>query len=641
MKLRYLVLALATACASPVVADTWEVVGDMSPTAPFPMERHHLAAVLAAPYNGTMPLPTSLPASVTGVAWARRSDLSDAAVRDRVIEAVDRGLTVLVLGPGSDEHGDVEAETFGLGSSGAISAYRRNRNGALEVKSVDADLPMDEAVAAIETWMEKRSAPYVAPQFARLTIGDGGASGMGAEVPRVEIHQDKSFKGGRSVRHHIVVIRDISPSRDQKVVVVNTETDMAPSRNGAAWNGRFQADGRGYGLFIPDRYIVTTQLAGVGETVPLTIEQYEPKSDGATERTVNESLSVRTSYGASASFDILEGLEKNGMPHLGKVALGFNYGKERTEQTSVTMSLKDYFIETSTRTGQDGTRSVKWSFPLARDIARDVAYFNDGEGLDGTLNSTRRMTPMMRRATLQTASVWRLPGSYEGKLDVATRGAVNVRIYDSLEGSSEAGPDREAGITFVTHLNLDSAYLTRQPTVRLQSLHGLGECLAQPDPQAPDIVLLPCGKGPGGKHQQWYLEADMTYRNRGSGQCLTAHPGSGEVYAAACSGTPLNQQWRWSADRIQSLYEGGNRWRLHVRDGKPNARFDPQLHQELISNQYHALLRPWSSYPNRPTEGDVVPNLSGLSPRVPTSYLQFNAVGVAERWQPLPVRSGL
>lgn len=644
MKLRYLAIALATACAPPVAAYTWSA--ENSAAAPFSMEQGDLPALLAAPYNGIVPL--TKPWAGTDVAWVRRSDLSEAAVRNRVVDAMNAGATIVVLGPARDDDGDVEAETFGFAGSGRVSAYRRTADGALDVKTIDDGLHVEEATAALDEWMTLRSqaqpsAPPPALARAMVAVNSLPAGEGSSDVPRVEIHQDKSFKGGRSVRHHIVVLRDIEASRDQKVVLVNTEVDMVPSVNGAVWNGKFQPDGAGYALFIPDRYVVTTQLAGVGEPVPLTIDQYEPKSDGATERTINETLAVKTSYGASASFDILEGLEKNGTPHLGKMTLGFNYGKERTEQSSVTMNLKDYFVESSTRSGSGpgATRAVDWSFTLARDIARSVDYFNDGDGLAGPLNSTRRMTPMMRRATLQTASVWRLPGTYEGRLDVITRASVDVRIYDSLEATSDAGPDRDADTTFVTRLNLDSAYLTRQPTVRLQSLHGTGECLAQPDPGTRDVLLQPCGKGPGGKSQQWFLEADMTYRNRGSGQCLTADPNSGDVYAAACTRTTLNQQWRWSADRIQSLFEGGNRWRLHVRDGKLNARFDPQRHQELISNQYHALLRPWSSYPNKPSEGDVIPNLAGLSPAVPKSYLLYNAVSVDERWQPLPVRSGL
>ncbi|HEY4291815.1 RICIN domain-containing protein [Luteibacter sp.] len=596
--------------------------------------------MLTAPYNGMVPLLSESTNPSMPLAWVRRGDLSNVDVRHRVADELGRGAVILVTGPGDETGG--EAATFGFEASGAISAYRRSQDGSLDVKTVDEDLAFDEVEAAFNEWLERGR--MAAPRIGRARAATAAASdapGDGGYVPRVEIHQDKSFKGGRAIRHHIVVVRDIEASRDQKVVMVTTEVDQASEKNGAVWNGKFQPDGKGYALFVPNRYVVTTQLAGVGQAVRLGVQEFEPKSDGAIERAINETVSVKTSYGASATFDVLEGLEKNSAPHLGKIALGFNYGKERTEQLSVSMTLKDYFVEASTREGNEGSRAVTWAFSLAPDIARNVSYFEDGDGLQGPLNSTGRMTPMMRRATLQTASVWRLPGAYEGWLDVITRADVDVRIYDSLEQTSEAGPDREATISFLSRINLGSAYLTRQPTVRLQSLHGLGACLSQHDPEALDVVMETCGKGPGGEAQQWYLEADNTYRNRGSRQCLTTDPSSGIVHAAACSGTPLNQQWHWSADRLQSLYEGGNRWRLHVRDGIPGARFDPKRHQEIVSNQYHALLRPWSSYPNKPSKGDVIPNLAGSSPQIPESYLQYSAVTVEERWQPLPVRTGL
>ncbi len=636
MKPRYLALALAAAMAG--TSAFAQVAPHVPGEAPSPrlLAPQDLSSALTAPQTMRS---TPDASSAQALVWVERADLATASVRQRVVDALARKRAVLVTGSSEDDQG--EMETFGFRAPGVASIYRRSSNGAIDVITADADLPAHEAAEAFTEWLGRQKPLSEVDHPRTRSLVQNGTVDDGEYTPRIEIHQDRIFPGRRAVRHHIVVLRDIDAQRDEKVVMVTTEVDQVPSLVGAMWNGTALAEGKGYHLIVPGRYIVTTQLAGVDQPVPLTLQDYAPKSDGATERLINDTVSIKTTSGASATFDVLNGLAHNNAPHLGKVALGFNYAKEHLEQRSVTMSLKDYFVQASPRSGK-GTRAMDWTFPLASDIAHSVDYFADGENFYGAVNSTRRMTPMMRQATLQVGSVWRVPGSYEGSLDVITRATVELRVYDSLEKSIDSGPDdAESDMAFTTRINLGSAHLTRQPTVRLQSLHGQGQCLAQPVSNAPDVVLESCEKGEGGKAQQWYLEVDNTYRNRGSGQCLTTAPHSGRIHAADCAGASLTQQWQWSADRIHSLYMGGNTWRLHLRDGIVNAMFDPQRHQMMVSNQYHPLLRPWSSYPNRPSKGDVVPNLSSVSPPIPDSYLGYDAVGTEERWQPLPIRFGL
>ncbi|NID16313.1 RICIN domain-containing protein [Luteibacter yeojuensis] len=649
MQLRYLVLSLAIA----TTGLSFPTDGSAIPALPQP---HELSAVLAAPHIDMQGArPPSTPGAMN-VTWVQRGELSSLDVRNRVSDELGRGHAILVTGPRpEDDEEDGESAIFGYRASGESSLYWRSPQGQLEVITVGAELPLDEAGAAFRAWLEARRntrraavAPWQ-PVIAGRSLGTARSLGVARSaqapsagyVPRIEIIEDRTFAGGRAIRHRIVVLRDVDASTDDKVVIVTAEADQAPSKNGALWNGKFLSQGKGYQLFIPDRYVLTTQLAGVGATVPLTLENYEPKTDGASERNIQETVTVRTTTSAGANFEILNGLEKNDAPHLGKIALDFRYEKERVEETSVSMTLKDYSVEALTRV-REHTRTVDWVFPLAQDIASKIDYFEDGHNIHGALNSTTRMTPMMRRANLRGVSVWRIPGSYEGRLDVTTQATVALRVYDSLAETVDRGPDAGARVAFNSRIDLGSPHLTRQPTVRLQSLQGSGKCLSQPDPKAPALVLETCEKGTGGKAQHWYLELDNTYRNRGSRQCLTTDPADGRMFAASCDGAPLTQQWKWLADRIHSLYMGGGTWRLHVRDGGTlSAKFDPARHQPLVSNQYHSLLRPWSSYPNKPSRGDVIPNLGGVSPQIPESYLGFGAVGVDERWQPLPLREGL
>ncbi|KLD76903.1 hypothetical protein Y886_18720 [Xanthomonas hyacinthi DSM 19077] len=90
------------------------------------------------------------------------------------------------------------------------------------------------------------------------------------------------------------------------------------------------------------------------------------------------------------------------------------------------------------------------------------------------------------------------------------------------------------------------------------------------------------------------------------------------------------------------MYEGGETWRLHLRDRSLNAKFDPSRHQLMAPNPNHFLLRPWSSYPSPPSDEDWVPTLSGRQPpfqKIPG--LDYRYVETTERWQTLPIRHGL
>ena len=108
-----------------------------------------------------------------------------------------------------------------------------------------------------------------------------------------------------------------------------------------------------------------------------------------------------------------------------------------------------------------------------------------------------------------------------------------------------------------------------------------------------------------------------------------------------CAGATLNQQWHWSADRILSQFEKDeSMWRLHVVGDVPYAKPDGFLAPIAISNPYHPLLLPWSSYPRRPTEGDVIPGPGGEPTPIPASYLGMGRVGAEERWRIQAVRAG-
>jgi hypothetical protein len=478
------------------------------------------------------------------------------------------------------------------------------------------------------------------PGMALATAGLPTAPAAAGYVPRIETFATTPPSDDGSIRHHIVVLRDVSPSRDDKIVVVLADVDQAPAWNGVLDKDGHHAHGVGVKLFIPDAYHVTTQVAlhGPGAPTPTPVK-ISPVSDGATDRTISEKVVVTTSNGLGSKLQLASDLLKAGTLLDGKLPVDVNDSDTRTEEYAVSMVLKDYSVEGLLRE-EVGMHAASWSFNLARDIAADAFYFLDpAESKVWMKNNTRRMTPMMRKGAMSVSSVWRIPGGYEGPIDISTRATVVNRIYFPEESRTYLEND-DADMSLVTRVNLGSPHLSRQPVVRLQSLADTGPCLVQPVRGGADITLAPCKGGEFDAAEQWTLELDNTFRNQGSKQCLTANLNTGALEAQACAGPALNQQWQWRADRLHTLYVEDGSWRLHVRDGRPNAMFNPALHQHIPSNVYHVLLRPWGSYPAAPTAGDVVPNLNSVSPPVPNGYYTFGKVSTAERWQPVPVRTG-
>ncbi|WP_036138382.1 RICIN domain-containing protein [Luteibacter sp. 9135] len=571
--------------------------------------------------------------------WLTSTELASREVRELVAEALLLGDGILVSRNGT---GDTERAMFGFAGQSGMSVYRRSPDGVLDVMVIDDAMSVEDATARVTDWFARSSPKAGRPtpvRLARQVDGVNAADKLddGSYTPSLQLRVDKPFADGRRIFHDIKIMRDVTPSRDDKVVIVKTQVNQAPSRRGTWWNGAPNPGGKAYYLLVPDRYRVTTGLNFADDASLVTLQEYAPVSDGVKERTVNHSLSIKASSNLSATPDVLAALASVGAPSAGKLPVMLSSGRERMETQSVTMTLKDYTTHVTPVTiGQ--SRGVSWAFPLANDIASDIDYFKDGENHNASLLSERKATPMMKSATLEMASTWRIQGDRDGDLVVTTRADVATRVYDTLENDSTVEDDEESVMEFTTRVSMDSPFLARQPVVRLQSLAGTGACLTQPDTGRPDVVMAACDRGEANPGQQWMLELDGTYRNRASKRCLTAEETSGEVVVSDCDSPSLNKQWSWSADRIHSRYAGGNHWRLHVRGGRPNAKFDPALHQVIVSNDSHPLLRPWSSYPNKPTPGDVIPRLATVSPPVPESYLAYREVSADERWQPVLVR---
>lgn len=688
MKRRYLSIALQTCFAAilvshaqPSQADSQTVATSTTYAAPRLLTVADIPATLAA--TGGHPAAWVTPswlqetsvddAARRGMplaAWVSSAALGHAALQTDVRRLLDQGVAILVTSlPGETRQ---ELATFGFEATGRTAIYRRGADG-FSVTSVAAEL---NDPGAPEAWQQASDAVLAAM---RSPATPGFASGKDAPASGEESQGDHPFlriddqifgKDGRSASQTVRIMRDTTASYDYKVIAVEAKVGVTPWANGIIRHHDdddstpyFIPDGEGFYLYVPQAYRSTTLLQWQGDAPNARLLQTIPKTSGATNRKITEEMSSKSTFTASVSPDVQSGLNKDGVSTLGKVPFSLSWVSETSQRSAVEMSVEDYTVSESAQTYPWGLANT-WTFPLANDISGNEDYF-------GTKKvSTQKMTPMMRRASLETASEWRVDGGYEQTILVASRGSVDNRkfVWSGMRDDPRTQPrvslDYASGDVFdvtkngvpwddgfdkeryeggdlqpwvVSKIDLSSPYLTRMPTILIQSLSGVGECL---EAESSKVRLAACDKGK--RTQQWNLEADNTYRNRANGECLTTDTGSGSVNTAICQSNALNQQWKWSADRIHSTYEGGETWRLHVREGSLNAKFDTSLHQLIAPNPNHFLLRPWSSYPSAPSEKDWVPSLSGRQPefqKIPGFDYRF--VETTERWQTIAVRHGL
>jgi len=585
--------------------------------------------------------------------WVTSASLADAGRRTEVLALLASGAAVLVTS--HEREARHELGTFGIEPAARTVMYVESPDG-LKATSVEGD-PLspasaaalqgatDAVLAAMRPPAPSRTARSVARDAAPQSIDPATLEGR----PFLRIDDQVFGAHGRSASQTIRIVRDSTATRDRKIVTVETEAGVIPAENGIQDGKSFIQHGSGMSLYVPDAYEATTAFYALDPAAEVRLLQTIPKSSGATNRKITEEISSKSAFGLSTSPDVQQGLNKDGINTVGKIPLSLSLSSETTERSVVEMNLDDYAVIQSAHPADGGFIAV-WRFPLASDIAGNSRYF-----VKGSFNSTTKMTPMMRRASLETASEWSVDGAYEGKVVIGSRGTVTNRLYRALPVvnlPAEERPDPASAYYdpltqphlsgrlqpwVVSTLDLSSPYLTRSPATLIQSLSGTGQCLEAGDVE---VTLAACASTK--RAQQWLLEADMTYRNRAKGLCLTTDQGDGRMTVAECVNNALNQQWAWSADRIHSRVEGGERWRLHVNNGVLNAKFDAQRHFPISANPNHFLLRPWQSYPSKPQADDTVPVLAGASPKFPRNpEVRYRDIDAGQRWQTLPLRHGL
>lgn len=594
------------------------------------------------------------------VAWISGESLASPDARALAHAAIRHGLPVLVTSrPGIKRY---ETDVFGAEGQGHTSLYRRGKDGVMEISTLDDTAADSETAQSLYRQLSKRA---TSSHFARLTL-DTKAAPASSDIPEGVPHERFRYRpitvNGNKVVHDIVVLHDTRP--DSKVVIVKAGIDIMPTDNGVydrTSSTAIRRDGIGDYLAVAGRYELKTVVGWEGQDKgpDLRLERMIPDSSPDVDRNVERSSGVSTSYGINVG-STEDALKNLGILPIGKVELSGS--RTYTDSTSVSMATKSYYTEASSENyGRD--QSANWNFYLANDIAADPTYFNT----DGRKVSTKMVTPMMRRASTELVSVWRVEGDYDGKLKIGSSGRVENKRYGwtqslgaSWDRSSDIHPSYTADLPWwfwssgkdpwadlravpaqpsqVVSINLDSPFLTATPTVLIQSRSGEGLCLAQKssDTKGGELTMQECDATPSNLAQQWNLDAEGRYKNRQSKQCLQVATGTGIVSTAPCA-LRTQQRWKWYADRIVSATDGGTVHRLEITKGKPVAKFDANRHDRIVRNGENDLLPPWSDYPFAPTEGSTIPRFNGNWPTVSASYLKYRDVSAEERWETIPL----
>lgn len=246
---------------------------------------------------------------------------------------------------------------------------------------------------------------------------------------------------------------------------------------------------------------------------------------------------------------------------------------------------------------------------------------------------------MMRAATFEAMSYWKVPGSYEGLANVTIAAGYRVDRHHWWWNRTQLNyahepRDREVPREFV--VDMSDPYLSAEMTVLIRSAVGSGACLRD---NGGTVSLAPCVTTD--RSLMWGLDGASRYVNRGSGRCLTAQMATGSVVTEPCENITFEKQWEWRADRLHSLIDH-TRYRLYVAGGQahvaPKGRF-----WDFPANFSSPALEPWTNYPAAPRQGvDLIVGKAGTRPmEIGPEYAGTPAVSDDQRWHIEVLRQGL
>ncbi|KZN17222.1 MULTISPECIES: RICIN domain-containing protein [Pseudomonas] len=430
---------------------------------------------------------------------------------------------------------------------------------------------------------------------------------------------------------NIDVIRSAQRTQDKKFVVIKTNpTTIRSEKNGITIGGS-DPGGNGqnlWGAYLPHTYRFTQRLTAEGVTP--TLVSFAPQSDSRTEFDFTEVKTQGFSIGGTLGGEF-GGTKADGITYAAKTPFNVNFGFNHQHSKSMSYNFKDYSLLASHQNSK-----VTWSAPIDSKLKGALI-----KRLTATtpILTEERMTPMMRSASLESYTLWELPGAYTGRATVNVGGGYELaRTEWWWERTQVKARDvidfYNAEQAYV--LDMNSPFLSREMTVLIRSAQGVGKCLTGNDNGS--VSLESCVATDS--KQQWGLDSESRYVNRASQSCLNLREEDGTLATKTCT-LDNRQQWEWRADRIHSLYD--LEWRLYSLNGQPKIIPDnSMLFQSIPKNTFNALNIPWASYPLAPSAQDVMPNHLGPSPQISPEWVEkYRGVDVRQRWRIEILRDGL
>lgn len=644
--------ALTTAIGAILLASAVPAVMAAPPTEPVPVKAlltfgdpshiEHAGELLKGREGGTVVPGGSLPKdqlqryalpSAGAVAIVAARDIASLGdSRAVLMKLFHSGVPVLVCA--DEAHRADVAGLFGMAPEAGDAMFVRQANGDVAVLDDASGQPhwsprWSEQMAASVNRLRDEGTPGTHGIDNHSPEGDN----KGAGGPVYTFHEGRIETGSDEItgRATIQVIRSASRNGDDKEISVHAWTTVTPKGAGVVWGFYPQAPWVPLKVVATLPWVYRTSHAVRADGVTPQMVHSLPASDGSTdsnyEKIERRGYTIGGGLGASVS--------PSGKPNAALAAklrfnLSFSYTNEKTE--TIRYSFKDYSMYA--RPVDNGVRML-WEANIAPHL-KDALIANKKKK---TFTDGKNMTPMMFSGSLDTWSVWKVPGDYEGELSVELLAGYdrNERVRSNEKprvGYFEKTLPVSGGKRYV--FDLSHPFLTREITVLIRSAAGDGGCLMQ----AGDTVsLATCD--PSNRLQMWGLDSEGRYVNRSSKLCLAADTEVAALKMASCS-LANSQRWEWRADRLHSGYDDG-RHRIYVELGKVRFHVPPGRFEDVPVNPHNAVLSPWAGYPKAPLAGELIPAPYGVTPgSVPSSWAaNYRAISPEQRWDVVVLRAGL
>lgn len=535
------------------------------------------------------------------------------------------GGRVLVRSDGTKRSQAAIRNAFGITSESKLFVAQKDTSGHL---FVDATIPGEHNSAAAEEQLLKLAEKTLddvnseKPKRFRRDANDSSAYAPAFEGTFSFHSPDNSV----AMRKDYHVLRQIRKQGDQFRVLVKDTYTITPPGIGL---------GKDYwrALLYVINSVETTSLVS-GENVELA--RQEPSSDSRTDFTVLKNITSETGFSVGAGLEGAGGQKERDLTAKAPVSFGFNSRKTVSEEISY--SVKDYRIEAGSKNESHMSEATTKTV-LADAIRANKAYFNTS-GLPDL--SEANMTPWMRSQTFSQVNEWLVPVKGNPYIAMASNVSRDLLQYHGKADNFESQPDPIVthNVTtkgFYVQVDLDSPLLSRSPSVYIQSADGTAQFIGAPNGHD---VVLGTPREAMDRAYLWSFDEEGRYINALSGKALTWHPADSKLTVETKS-LDREQQWQWRADRLHNArsVDGTSYVGRIVVEG--NAALGSNGVNYPI-NENSPLLDPWSSYPDPPVAGDVVPRLTGPQRPIPPSWITdgYNPK-TSERWTVTMFRRGI